>query len=220
MLYFVGFIVLLIVGIIGSIWKQKQRFLFWNNLASAWGYRYRMDDAYGYLNREDYPLFQSGHSKRIDHLIEGDIAGKQLCLFDFTYKTGSGKNESTHYVSGLMLETPLVGYGLRVRPENFFDRIAGFLGFEDINFEFEEFNRAFQVRCQNKKFAYDVFHTGMMEYMMNYRDMVLEWGVAGLLCYFASERQFTREDAARIKQFALGFVNRLPAYLKEMQHDG
>ena len=46
------------------------------------------------------------------------------------------------------------------------DKIAGALGFHDINFESSEFSRKFHIKCADKKFAYDVIHPRMMEFLL------------------------------------------------------
>lgn len=216
-LIIVGIVVVGVLFLVASYYEHRRRWQFWNDLADEWGYRYRNDDAYGYCSREEFPLFSQGHSKKVVHLIEGKVDGRQICLFDYTYKTGSGKNQSTHHLSCLMLQTPLVGHGLTVQSENILHRIAAFLGFEDINFESEEFNRAFQIKCKDKRFAYDVFHPGMMEYFLENRKLCVEWPMCHILFYFSSQHRFDREDAERIRNLALGFIKLLPAYLGERQ---
>ena len=40
-----------------------------------------------------------------------------------------------------------------VRPEHVFDRLASFLGFDDIDFESVEFSKRFMVKFADRKFA-------------------------------------------------------------------
>jgi len=40
------------------------------------------------------------------------------------------------------------------------------MGFDDIDFESEEFSRTFWVKCEDERFAYDVIHPGMMEFLL------------------------------------------------------
>lgn len=200
-----------------SIYQEKQRRKFWWELANEWGFRYRPGDPYGFCDREELPLFQQGHARRVEHLIEGEVNGQKMMLFDYRYKTGSGKNESTFQLSALLFTTDIMGHRLTVRSENLFDRIGAFLGFEDINFEFEEFNRAFQVRCDDKKFAYDVFHSEMMEYYLPHRTVALEWSLNQMLFYQYPNDHFDKAKAQWMRQFAEGFVKRLPDYLREQQ---
>ena len=55
---------------------------------------------------------------------------------------------------------------LLIRPEGMFDRLAGVFGFDDIDFESAEFSRGFHVKSPDKRFAYDVVHPRMMEFLM------------------------------------------------------
>jgi hypothetical protein len=219
-LIFVGIAVIGTIIYFVNLHQAKKRLEFWQKLAHDWGFRYRSGDAYGYIQLGEHPLFQHGDTKRIEHLIEKQIDGGTMCLFDYHYKTGSGKSRQSHQVTALMLHTPLFGYGMTVRSENFMDRVAGFLGFEDINFEYEAFNRAFAVRCQDKKFAYDVFHTGMMEYLMENRGIIIEWSLTYILIYTSNKWIYTEAEARRLKSFGAGFVKRLPEYLLEQQNHG
>ena len=57
---------------------------------------------------------------------------------------------------------------LRVDPEGFLDRFVGRLGGGDIDLESEEFNKAFSVSCPDRKFASDVLHPRMMQYLLQY----------------------------------------------------
>ena len=52
------------------------------------------------------------------------------------------------------------------RGEGLFDKLRGALSFGDIDFESEAFSRRFHVASSDKKFAYDVVHPRMMEWLM------------------------------------------------------
>jgi hypothetical protein len=55
---------------------------------------------------------------------------------------------------------------LLIRREGIFDKIAGVLGFDDIDFESSEFSRKFCVKSGDKRFAYDVIDPRMMEFLL------------------------------------------------------
>jgi len=63
---------------------------------------------------------------------------------------------------------------LTITREHVFAKIGQFLGFDDIDFESAEFSSAFSVRSKNKKFAYDICHARMMEYLLDNRDLSIE----------------------------------------------
>ena len=60
---------------------------------------------------------------------------------------------------------------LRVDPEDFLDRFVGRITGNDIDLESEEFNRAFTVSCPDRKFASDVLHPQMMEFLLQHRQL-------------------------------------------------
>ena len=90
---------------------------------------------------------------------------------DFTYKvtTHSGKSSSTrtYRFSYLIVHLPFGRVpDLLIRREGLFDKLAGAFGFDDIDFESAEFSRRFFVKSTDKRFAYDVIHPRMMEFLL------------------------------------------------------
>ena len=63
-------------------------------------------------------------------------------------------------------------------------RLAEALGESHIAFESVDFSRAFCVRSSNKKFAYDVCHPKMMEYLLANQDLTVEISRTGLAVLF------------------------------------
>lgn len=204
---------LVIAGVIAiALYLDYLRKEFWRKVAARYGLTYSPGDPLDVAGRYPFSLLQQGHSRRTSNTVHGEYGGRPVVLFDYTYKTGSGKNQSTHSLSALIVEMPLLGCALSVRPENFLDRFASFLGFDDINFELEQFNRAFRVNCESKKFAYDVFHTGMMEFMLTHPRACFEWqGHAMLITY--GQCQFDEAKVDDALETARGFVERLPNFL-------
>ncbi len=217
-----GFIIVVIIlvvigGIALAIYLEHQRRQFWRDLAAAWGFQYSTNDLHSIRDGYPFQFLKQGHSRKVYNVIEGKEKNRALLLFDFTYKTGSGKNQQTHNTSALIVHLPIMGMRLNVRPENVLDRFVAFFGFEDINFEMEEFNRAFQVNCDNKKFAYDIFHPQMMEYLLQHRNMAFEWHGDAMIVTFYQRGRFNRESAEQIKAFTHGFIDRIPQYLTHLQ---
>ena len=122
-----------------------------------------------------YEIFRRGHSRAAYNTLWGTLeVHGQSCnakAGDFTYKitTSSGKSTTTttYRFSYLIVHLPYTLLpDLIIRPEGFFDKFAGAIGFDDIDFESAEFSRRFFVKCTNKRHAYDVIHPRMMEFLM------------------------------------------------------
>jgi hypothetical protein len=128
------------------------------------------DDEYAH-----FEIFRKGHSRVAYNTLRGvtEIGGRTypVKMGDFDYKitrsTGKSSQTTTYTLSYLILRLPFDGVpDLVIRREGVFDRIAGALGFDDIDFESEEFSRRFYVKSSDKKFAYDVVHPRMMEWLL------------------------------------------------------
>ena len=126
----------------------------------------------------DFGIFRRGHSRAAYNTLEGpvEISGRRcpLKMGDFLYKitTHTGKTTQTHTYrfSYLIVHTPFARQpDLVIRPEGILDKFAGALGFDDIDFESAEFSRRFLVKSPDKRFAYDVIHPQMMEFLLKTR---------------------------------------------------
>lgn len=211
-LIIVVIVLLAVVGIGLAFYFDHKRKQMWRDLAARYGLRYDAGDPLDLVSRYSFALFSQGSSKRVSNTLHGSTDGMDVALFDYRYTTGSGKNRRTHYWSALMVRLPCRGE-LQIRPENFFDRIAAVFGWDDYDFEYERFNRAFKVTGPSKKFAYDVCTPDMMEFLLQETSHC--WEIQGdrLLLYSSSLGTFDAEEAARCLRDARGFLDRLPSYL-------
>ena len=128
------------------------------------------DDEYAH-----FEIFRRGHSRAAYNTMWGELErqGRRwpAKMGDFTYKitTSTGKSTSTqtYRFSYLILHMPWSRVpDLLIRREGMFDKIAGVLGFDDIDFESAEFSRRFHVSSPDKRFAYDVIDPRMMEFLL------------------------------------------------------
>ena len=174
---------LVIVGIVvvGAVayfsWlAEKKRREAMAALAAELGWRFDRtrdrshDDEYAH-----FEIFRRGHSRAAYNTMWGELErqGRRwpAKMGDFTYKitTSTGKSTSTqtYRFSYLILHMPWSRVpDLLIRPEGMFDKIAGVLGFDDIDFESAEFSRRFHVSSPDKRFAYDVIDPRMMEFLL------------------------------------------------------
>jgi hypothetical protein len=136
-------------------------------LAAELGFEYYPDDPWNLQDKYAmFELFGRGHSRRASNVICGEVDGRAVVAFDYRYKTGSGKNESTHSCQALVMGLPIVAAGLRMRSENLFDRVASWVGYDDIDFESDEFSRRHHVACDDRRFAYDILHARLIDYLL------------------------------------------------------
>jgi hypothetical protein len=168
------------VGIYFS-WKaeQKRRAKF-ASFAAAKGWSFTPVDTYGLVDRWGGHPFGRGESRKVSNVFTGRTNdGRDLVAFDYKYEESStdskGNSSTTTYRFGVcVIRIPCAMPGLHVGKENLFTRIGSFVGMTDIEFESDDFNRAFLVKCEDAKFASDVLHPRTMELLLQHgRDV--EW---------------------------------------------
>ncbi|MCP4639047.1 MAG: DUF3137 domain-containing protein [bacterium] len=177
---FIGGIIVLVVvlGIFGWLREKKRREAF-QKLAQSLGLRYLQRDSsiarrYRFLDK-----LRQGDNRYAFNLMEGVYEDHPVHVFDYHYETHSTdskgrKQTHHHYFSFFILEQERAFPELRIYPEGFLSKFGQMVGFEDIDFESIEFSKAFCVRSKDKKFAYDICHTRMMEYLLKNRKLSLE----------------------------------------------
>lgn len=211
---FAAFAALIVIAIIFSIRaERKRREALWQ-LALGMGLDFYVDDPFDIDSRTDWrEAFSQGHSRRVSNVISGRIDDCDLKACDFHYKTGSGKNESSHSVSAVLLDTGLLFPTLTIRPETILDRIAGVVGYDDIDFESDEFSRKFFVRSQDKRFAYGIVHAKTMEFLLADPRWCLRLSWQSLILH--ADRILTPEEFRYAIDFGRNFLKLIPDYLKQ-----
>jgi hypothetical protein len=124
--------------------------------------------------------FGQGHNRQARHVMTGVHEGRGFVGFDYVYYTTETSTDSKGHTTRREVAHPYAVLGLQVganvprlsvSPEGFFGRTVGKLFGNDIELESEDFNRAFTVKAEDRKFAYDVLHPRLMEYLLTVRDV-------------------------------------------------
>lgn len=169
---------LILVSIYGWLIEKRRREAF-QQLAARLGMRYTQRDAGLAQGLSFLDKLRQGSNRYAFNILEGEYEGFDATVFDFhyeTYSTDSKGNHQTdhHYMSFFVLKEGIAYPELVIYPETFFSKIGQMLGYEDIDFESIEFSKAFTVRSKDKRFAYDICHTRMMEYLLRHRELCVE----------------------------------------------
>lgn len=149
-------------------------------LAARLGLSYRATEDYGMPDRFEFlDALAHGSNRYAYNILSGTHQGHEVLVFDYHYETHStdskGRRQTHHHhFSFFILVLPQSFPELRITREGFFSKIAQAFGYDDIDLESAEFSRAFCVRSKDKKFAYDVCHAQMMEYLLANRDLSIE----------------------------------------------
>ncbi|MDP8243730.1 MAG: hypothetical protein P9L94_06585 [Candidatus Hinthialibacter antarcticus] len=205
-------VVVIIFAIIASQ-RRKKELRAW---AESKGLTFNASSNYQVDNQLPFRCLKHGHSRAAFNFINGVYKNHGLYVFDFRYKTGSGKNQQTHTLTVVTVDAHLPLKPLYIRREHFFDKMSEFVGFDDIDFEWKEFSDAFFVKATDKKWAYDVIHQEMMEYLMLVPKYEIEMG--GPMVAVWNSRILAVDEIEITIDVMHGILNRFPDYLvKELK---
>ncbi len=179
-LILVGFVTIAIVAAVFSYISARKRREAMLALAARLGLRFDPDKDWDMARRYDFlDKLRAGSNRYAFNTLVGTYQGHDVASFDYHYETHSTNSKGHrqthhHYFSCFLLHVPASFPELVIAREGFLSKIAQAVGYDDIDFESHEFSRRFCVRSPNKKFAYDVCHARMMEYLLANDDLTME----------------------------------------------
>jgi hypothetical protein len=166
----VGILVLVGLGIWYSWYAKKKRREELAIAAKQLGLQYSADDVFGCLALP-FGLLRKGDGRGTENVLWGTWQGLDLREFDYWYYDETTDSEghtsrSYSHFSCVVTQVQLTAAELSVTRENIFTRFADHVGLRDIEFESEQFNREFNVKSGDRKFANDVLDARMMQWLM------------------------------------------------------
>lgn len=211
---FVAFLVAVPLGIAAALVlgaarrRRRDRVRAW---AEAAGHTFREEDD-GLEHRfRGFEPFGKGTSRRVRHVVTGHRGGHRFLAFQYEHTTGGGKDRKRHVHTVCVLRTPVSSPGLSLRRERLHHRVLDTLGGEDIDFESDAFSRLYWVKGTDRRFAYDVLHPRMMEYLMPHAGYVWQWRGGDLMLHVAGPIEPERVEA--MVDVCGGMVALLPRHL-------
>ena len=215
------FIALAIAAVAYGFWQNRKRRQELELLAQRRGWQFDTRHDSSFDDRYAFGCLKQGSNRYAYNLLTGQAAGRQICGFDYHYETTStdseGKTQTHHHsFSAMLVDTGLPLEPLSIRSESFFDRIGGLFGFDDIDFESDEFSRTFHVKAPNRRWAYDVLHQETMEYLLHAPRFAIEFSGPRVLASRGS--LFRPADFEQALDVVFGIIERLPkSLLREMK---
>ena len=210
-LIFGGLVVIL--AVLGCLQSKRRR-----DMLRAWanekGLHFCPDKVRGIEGRLGViKSLQRGRNRFAYNVISGHWQGNEVMIFDYHYKTGSGKDSKRHRFSVVTLAPAFGLEPLAIRGEGFFDKVASAMGSEDINFESEEFSRKFHVLADRRKYAYDVLHNRSIEWVLQHPqyDVVFTNRVAA---FAKSRRIFSPEEMEEALNYGKRLLDGIPSHAK------
>ena len=195
--------------------KRRKELAAW---AQAKGLSFRPSADSGIDDRfQQFKCLRQGDGGRYGYnIMEGIVGRRAVCAFDYHYETHThnskgGRSTHHHHFSAVVVGAGLPLKPLFIRTETFVDKMAEFVGFDDIDFESTEFSRQFLVKSPDRRWAYDVLHQATMEFLLNSPRFTLEFQGSRVIAYRG--KTLSTADFEAALQVVTGILDRLPASL-------
>jgi hypothetical protein len=212
----IAFVIVAVMGAIYGIVAARKRREGLFELAQRLNMNFNGGEDYGIPGRSGFlKQLDQGDHRYATNVLSGTYQQNEILVFDYHFQTyhtdKTGTHTDHHWFSFFILTLPAVFPDLTIRRENFFTKVAEVFGYQDIKFESAEFSRTFCVRSPDKKFAYDVCNTKMMEYLLANRDLSVE--IENEVIALAFNTRFSVEQIESNLQRLVEIRSRLPEYL-------
>jgi hypothetical protein len=138
----------------------------------------RIAQSYKFLDQ--LHMLRGGSDRYSLNIMSGKFKGHPVTLFDYHYLSDDSvwfwaPSWKRHcYLSFIVLDMDKIFPELTLAKEGIFKRIGHALGLDDIDFESREFSRRYEVKCKDKKFAYDFCNAKMIDYLLDQPTLPLE----------------------------------------------
>jgi hypothetical protein len=188
--------------------------------SQGWSFEPRRDSAHD-DRYTHFAVFSRGEARYAFNTMSGplSIGGRefQARMGDYRYQVtrsdGKTTTTSVYTFSYLILHLPFRSVPeIHVRREGLLDKLAGAMGFDDIDFESSEFSRKFHVKSTDKRFAYDLITPDMMEYILAALPGIVEIEHGRFLITDGASR-WEPSQYPTMLAWAVGFFDRWPRHL-------
>ena len=181
--------------------RDKKRTEAMANLAMRLGLQFTAEALEGFRGRQsdgtippplvfnDIHLFTVGHSRESRNVMQGELDGMTVSLFDYSYATGSGKSRHDYHQTVVGLSLPTLRLpAFVIKPENIFHKIGSAFGMQDIDFpEAPNFSKRFLLRGVREHAIRAAFKPSVLSFFEHHEGMSAE-GCGNHLIYYRAGR--------------------------------
>jgi hypothetical protein len=132
-------------------------------MAGTLGLEFSAIDTYG-LETMPFALFRQGKGQKAQNIVSGMHNNLPLSMFDYEYYI-QGRSRDYHRFTCAFITIPAACPWMCLTHENAMTRLGDHLGIHDVELEYDDFNRRFNVSC-DQKFAFTMLDGQMMEWLL------------------------------------------------------
>lgn len=158
-------VVVVPLGLVGTWWLQVKRTERLTAWAATTGWRFEGSDPTLTMRWMGQP-FGQGHSRKATDVLRGHFDGMPATSFTYRWTTGSGKEQSTYVRHVVALDLPAYLPTVELTPDGLGAKLAKVVGGQDIQFESDDFNRAWRVESRDLAVAHAIVNPRLMERLL------------------------------------------------------
>jgi hypothetical protein len=209
--------ILFIGGLLLAGWRLKvlPRRDFHRAQARELRLRSAPGDPLHFLDRGFLLVRRVASVRDVENTSWGTWRGRDIAVFDYWLaRTSEPSVGDYEYFTCVVTPVPETWPRLSISPERLETRLADALGMHDVDFELETFNRSFDVRTANQRFASAVIDARMMEWLLRApRHAGFEILDGSLLCHV--DRGIDLDIHASLDTLD-GFLQRIPSVVHSL----
>lgn len=127
----------------------------------------REGDPFGLLDLPFTVFHWAGSVRQIENTATGSHGGHQIVIADYWFAPTAAEQVDDYERYTCVIGPSMAGWSdLTVVPERLVSRLRDAIGVPQINMELEEFNRAFQIRAGDARFASAFVDARMMRWLL------------------------------------------------------
>jgi hypothetical protein len=189
------FLLLATAAVVICLWvvtyrAEKQRREQLDAVASHLGFEFSKAEPQLVQSLAHLRLFSQGHSRKAWNVMNGRAGEAKVLLFDYLYVTGGGKSSHTWRQTVILFESGRLQLpAFSLRPQGFWDGIAGIFGQQDIEFEASpEFSSAYLLQGQDEDRVRAIFSEPVVAYFTRHPGLCVEGEEEQLVYYHKGRR--------------------------------
>ena len=176
------FWLLLVVALAGAAvqaWLRVQNRRRLQEWVQTTGWRYTDRDDRWTTISTSHP-FGEGRDHRASDVVQGPYDRHDALAFDYRWTTGHGRDRTVHHAHVVALRLPAFLPTVQVTPEGLGTVLARLVGAQDVQFESEDFNRAYRVTADDLRTASDVLNPRLLERLLRSDSRHVSWRIDGV----------------------------------------
>jgi len=208
----IAIVTLSIVCSLLGVWREGRRTKAWQEVAKQPGMEFVGDRNDVMCRFGHMRLLQVGSSRKVYNAVSVAAGDIRVIIGDFRYRTGSGKNRTTHRRTVCVLESDAMSVPhCYLRPERkLLDALGTMLGGQDIDFaEDPKFSGAYVLQGDEEKSVRELFDADLRAWFAERKDRAFHFEAQGSALVFHTGRRIAPQQAPEHMDQALQIMKLL-----------